>query len=173
MGDPAGQKRKQDAEIEAATTPSPSQAKVGEPAGQKRKQALTPSPSKAKVGEPAGEKRKAEEAVEDVEEKDGPSSPMEAKLDDNEEMDDEVITRATRVQGVPVLADKIDVFELQSEPGVAEEAKTFGLSVVDLREGWGINKKEDRNRLLEYVREKQPAFVIGRLRARCLANYKT
>ena len=140
--------------------PSPSKAKVRDPSGQKRKQdeeieaATAPSPSKAKAGGPAGVKRKAEEALEDLEEEDGPRSPMKAKLDDNEEMDDEVIMRATRVQGVSVLADKIDVFELQSEPGVAEEAKKFGLSVVDLREGWDINKKEGRNRLLEYVREK-------------------
>ena len=35
------------------------------------------------------------------------------------------------------------------------------MNALDLREGWDINKKEDRDRLLEYVREKQPAFVIG------------
>ena len=93
VGEPAGQKRKQDEEIEV---PSPSKAKVEEPAGQKRKQNEEiggPSPSKAKVGEPTGEKRKAEEALEDLEEKDGPRSPTKPKLDDNEEMDDEVIMR--------------------------------------------------------------------------------
>ena len=33
---------------------------------------------------------------------------------------------------------------------------------MDLREVWDLNKRVDRNRLLEYVREKKPAFVIGR-----------
>jgi len=113
VADPVGQKRKQESEKEAATTPSP---------------------SKAKVAEPAGEKRKADEAVEDVEETEGQGSPMKAKLDDDEDI--------MRVQGASVLADKMDVLELHSEPGVAEEAKKFGLNVVDLREGWDLNKRE-------------------------------
>ena len=45
---------------------------------------------------------------------------------------------------------------------MAEEAKQFGMNAVDLREGWDLNKIADRNRLPEYVREKKPAFVIGR-----------
>jgi len=115
------------------------------------------------VAEPAGEKRKADEAVEDVEETEGQGSPMKARLDDDEDI--------MRVQCASVLTKgnvtqkrdmEIDVLELHSESGVAEEAKKFGMNVVDVREGWDLNKIADRNRLLEYVREKKPAFVIGR-----------
>ena len=105
------------------------------------------------MAEPAGEKRKADEAVEDVEETEGQGSPMKARLDDDEDI--------MRAQGTTP-ATTIDLLELHSESGVAEEAKTFGMNAVDLREGWGLDKISDRNRLLEYVREKKPAFVIGR-----------
>ena len=58
------------------------------------------------MGEPTGEKWKAEEAVEDVEETDGSRSPMKADLDDNEDMDDEVIMRATRFKVYQCLATR-------------------------------------------------------------------
>jgi len=151
---------------EAATTTSQSRAKAksADPAGQKRKPesekeaATAPSPSKAKAAEPAGEKRKADSDVEDVEETVGKGSPMKARLDEDEDI--------RRAQGTSPAttshATTLDLLELHSGSGVAEEAKTFGMNTVDLREGWDLDKISDRNRLLEYVREKKPAFVIGR-----------
>ena len=57
---------------------------------------------------------------------------MKARLDDDEDM--------MRVQGASALADTMDVLELHSGPGLAEEAKTFGISAVDLREV-GISRR--------------------------------
>ena len=80
------------------------------------------------MAEPAGEKRKADEAVEDVEETEGQGSPMKARLGDDEDI--------MGVQGASALADNMDILELHSEPGVAEEATKFGMNAVGLREGW-------------------------------------
>ena len=157
--DPAGQKRK---DPEAATTPSHSRAKAksADPVGQKRKSAsaseeaaTAPSPSKSKATEPTGEKRKADSDAEDMEDTVGQGSPIKARVDDDEDI--------RRVQATTFHATTLDLLELHSGSGVAKEADKFGMNTVDLGL-WDLDNISHRDRVVELVREKKPAFIIGR-----------
>ena len=57
-----------------------------------------------------------------------------------------------------------DVAEFYSPPRITEEAKKWGLTpgmAFDLTIGWDFRRKEDRQKAMDYVKEKKPKLVIG------------
>ena len=57
-----------------------------------------------------------------------------------------------------------DLMEIGRPGGVGEEAKKFGLTIatpMDFTAGWDFRRKEDRQKAMDYVKEKKPKLVIG------------
>jgi len=153
IADATGQKRK-----EAATTPSHSRAKakVADPVGSKRKSSkgaeATPSPSKTKMTEQSGEKRKADSDAEDVEEA-GPGSPLRSRVGEDEDL--RRVTTALR--------STYNILQLHSdsESDIISEAGKFEMTAMDLG-GLDIDSVANREKITEWVRERKPAFIVGR-----------
>ena len=60
--------------------------------------------------------------------------------------------------------EAIDLMELFSEPRVMKHCDEYQLKAgeaVDLKTGWDLNRWEDREAVLEYVKFKKPEVVIG------------
>ena len=161
MADATGQKRK-----EAATTPSQGRAKAksADPVGQKRKstsasEEASPSPGKLKATEPTGEKRKADSDAEDMEDAVGQGSPTKPRVEEDED-----IKRATALP-----ATMVNTLQLHSGPDIATKAEKLGMKTMDLGH-WDIDNISNRDRITELVREKKPAFIIGRPQSRAVGH---
>ena len=110
--------------------------------------------------EPTGEKRKADSDAEDMEEAVGHGSPIKSRVDEDED-----IRRATTLHAT------LDLLQLHSGSGIAKEADRLGMKTMGLGL-WDIDNISNRDRITELVREKKPAFIVGRPQNRSVGHIR-
>ena len=160
----SGQKRK-----EATPSQSRAKAKVADPVGSKRKLSkgaeVTQSPVKAKMSEQTGEKRKADSDAEDVEDA-GPGSPSGQRAAEDEEL--KYVT--TALHSNPL--HNILQLHSDSKSDIAAEAGKYEMKAMDLN-GFDIDNVANREKITEWVRERKPAFIIGRPQNRSVGQIRS
>ena len=112
------------------------------------------------MADPTGEKRKADSDAEDMEDTVGQGSPIRSRVEEDED-----IRRAT------ALHPTCGIQQLRSVSSLATEAERLGMTTMDL-EQWDIDIASNRDSITEWVRERKPAFIIGKPQSRTMGQIR-
>ena len=90
----------------------------------------------------------------------GQGSPIKPRVEEDED-----IGRVTILHAI------FNILQLHSGSDIATEAEKLGMKTTDLGH-WDIDNISNRDRSTELVREKKPAFIVGRPQSRAVGHIR-